>query len=122
MPTFVHMDIPTDDLERAKKFYSCVFDWKFERPSPEMEYYLFETTGIDGEKGVGGGMGLRGEPEQRIAGYIGVPSIKEYSDKIEKAGGKVINQMPVPGWGYLAICLDTEGNLFGLWEDAGNED
>jgi predicted enzyme related to lactoylglutathione lyase len=22
----------------------------------------------------------------------------------------------VPGMGYFAICLDTEGNTFGLWE------
>ena len=23
----------------------------------------------------------------------------------------------VPGWGYLAICVDTENNTFGLWEE-----
>jgi len=25
--------------------------------------------------------------------------------------------MPVPGMGYLANCVDTEGNIFGLWEE-----
>jgi predicted enzyme related to lactoylglutathione lyase len=117
MSTFVHIDVPTDNLERAKKFYSDLFDWEFEKPFPEMDYYLFKTTGLNGEEGIRGGMGLRGEPEQRITGYIGVPSIKEYADKVENTGGKVLNQMPVPGWGYLAICLDTERNMFGLWED-----
>lgn len=24
---------------------------------------------------------------------------------------------PVPGYGALAICTDTEGNRFGLWEN-----
>jgi predicted enzyme related to lactoylglutathione lyase len=24
------------------------------------------------------------------------------------------------GWGYLAVCLDTEGNTFGLWQDDQN--
>jgi len=24
----------------------------------------------------------------------------------------------VPGMGFLATCIDTEGNLFGLWEEA----
>ncbi|WP_094226979.1 VOC family protein [Methanolobus psychrotolerans] len=120
MPTFVHIDIPTDKLERAKKFYSDLFEWEFEKPFPEMDYYLFQTTGLDGKEAIGGGMGLRGEPDQRIAGYIGVSSIKEYAENIEKAGGKVLNQMPVPGWGYLAICPDTEGNLFGLWEENKN--
>jgi predicted enzyme related to lactoylglutathione lyase len=25
--------------------------------------------------------------------------------------------MAVPGMGYLANCMDTEGNAFGLWEE-----
>lgn len=120
MATFVHIDIPADDVERSRKFYSELFGWKFEKPVPEMDYYLFQTTGLNGEAGVGGGMGLRGEAQQRITGYIGVPSVREYTEKIEKAGGKVLNQMPVPGWGYLAICMDTEGNIFGIWEDNAN--
>ncbi|WP_340818334.1 VOC family protein [Methanolobus sp. WCC4] len=117
MATFVHIDIPADDVERSKKFYGDLFGWKFEKPMPDMDYYLFESTGLDGEAGIGGGMGLRGEPEQRMTSYIGVPSVKEYAEKIEATGGKVLNQMPVPGWGYLAICLDTEGNIFGIWEE-----
>ncbi len=28
--------------------------------------------------------------------------------------------MPVPGWSYLAVCFDTEGNIFGLWEENEN--
>jgi predicted enzyme related to lactoylglutathione lyase len=24
--------------------------------------------------------------------------------------------MPVPTMGYFAVCMDTEGNIFGLWE------
>ncbi|WMW24994.1 VOC family protein [Methanolobus sediminis] len=121
MPTFIHIDIPTDNVERAKKFYSDIFEWTFEKPSPEMDYYLFSTKDLDGKEGIRGGMGLRGEPDQKIAAYIGVDSIEKYASQIQKTGGKVLNKMPVPGWGTLAICLDTEGNLFGLWEDATEE-
>lgn len=120
MPTFIHVDIPTDDVERAKKFYKDLFEWEFEKPFPDMNYYLYETKGLDGEEGIRGGMGLRGEDEQRITSYIGVTSIEKYITKIQDAGGKVLNQMPVPGWGYLAICLDTENNIFGIWEDNKN--
>ena len=28
----------------------------------------------------------------------------------------VVPKMPVPGMGYFAQLLDTEGNLFALWE------
>ncbi len=31
MPTIVHFEIPADDVDRAKKFYSDLFGWKMER-------------------------------------------------------------------------------------------
>jgi predicted enzyme related to lactoylglutathione lyase len=118
MPTIVHFDIPADDSERAKDFYSRLFGWKFEKPLETMDYYLIETEGLEGEPGPGGGLGKREAPDQRIMNYIGVSSVDEYLEKVEKFGGKIL--MPktaVPGWGYLAVCMDTENNTFGLWQD-----
>ena len=31
MPTIVHFEIPADDVDRAKKFYSNLFGWKIEK-------------------------------------------------------------------------------------------
>ena len=31
-------------------------------------------------------------------------------------GKVVVPKMAVPKMGYLAICLDTENNTFGIWE------
>jgi predicted enzyme related to lactoylglutathione lyase len=46
-----------------------------------------------------------------------VNSVDEYMSKIEKLGGKTVSpKMAVPGFGYLATCVDTEGNTFGLWQ------
>lgn len=118
MPTIVHFDIPANDSERARNFYSRLFSWKFEKPLETMDYYLIETEGLKGEPGPGGGLGKRGAPDQRMMNYIGVPSVDEYLEKVEKLGGRVL--MPktaVPGWGYLAVCMDTENNIFGLWQD-----
>jgi predicted enzyme related to lactoylglutathione lyase len=118
MPTIVHFDIPADDLERAKSFYSKLFGWKFEKPIETMEYYLIDTEDLEGKKGPGGGLGKRGTAEQKITNFIGVPSVDEYLAKIEKLGGKVLMaKTAVPGMGYLAICMDTENNPFGLWEE-----
>jgi hypothetical protein len=40
---------------------------------------------------------------------------------VQKIGGKVVvPKMAVPGMGYLAICLDTENNTFGIWETDEN--
>ena len=121
MPTIVHFDVASDDPKRAKIFYELLFDWKMENPPGMTDYYLIETTDLEGNKGVGGGLGKRGEPNQKITSYIGVTSVDDYSSKVEKLGGKVIQpKIPVPGWGYLAICFDTESNMFGLWQEDKN--
>lgn len=118
MPSIVHFDLPADDPKRARKFYTELFGWKFERyPGPE-EYYLIETEYPEEQPGIRGGMGKRGSPDQKITNYIGVASIDEYLARVESLGGKVtLPKMAVPGFGYLAVCLDTEGNAFGLWEE-----
>jgi predicted enzyme related to lactoylglutathione lyase len=118
MPTIVHFDVPADDVERAREFYSRLFGWKFERYPGPSEYYLIETTDLEGRPGVGAGMGTRQGSDQRILNYFGVPSIDAYLDTVAELGGKVIlPKMAVPSFGYLAVCLDTEGNSFGLWEE-----
>jgi predicted enzyme related to lactoylglutathione lyase len=121
MPTIVHFDVAADDPERAKKFYRELFDWKMENPPGMTDYYLIETKDLNGERGVGGGLGKRGDPGQRITSYIGVGSVDEYAARVEKLGGILVQpKMTVPGWGYLAVCLDTEDNMFGLWQDDKN--
>ena len=41
MPTIVHFEIPADDVERAKKFYSDLFGWRMERwPGTEGKEFL----------------------------------------------------------------------------------
>lgn len=123
MATIVHFDVPADDLERAKTFYSSLFGWTFEHPPGWTDYYFITTTAEDGSPGVAGGMGIRGMPEQKITNYIGVPSIDSSLADVIRLGGKVLmKKMAVPKFGYLAVCEDTEGNSFGLWEeDAGAE-
>jgi len=118
MPSIVHFDIPANDPERAKNFYARLFGWKFEKPIETMEYYLVDTEDLEGKSGTGGGLGKRGAPDQKIVNYIGVSSVDEYLIKVKELGGKVL--MPktaVPGMGYLATCMDTENNTFGLWEE-----
>jgi uncharacterized protein len=132
MPTIVHFEIPADDVERAKKFYSDLFGWKMEKwpgadskdssSSSNMEYWIISTTDDKGNKAaIGGGMMKRHDPpdqhHQHITNFIDVSSVDEYSSKIEKLGGKVVvSKMAVPGMGYFAVCHDTENNSFGIWE------
>ena len=61
------------------------------------------------------------DPCQRVTNYYGVTSIDSAMKQVEQLGGTVVSgKMAVPTMGYLANCIDTEGNPFGLWEeDAG---
>ena len=103
MPNIVHFEIPADDIQRAKKFYASLFGWKIESV-PEMDYNMIDTFSAPG-----GGMMKRIEPNQQITEYIGVPSVDEYSAKVEQLGGKIIvPKKAVPGMGYFVICMDTE--------------
>lgn len=118
MPTVVHIDIPAEVPERARTFYEGLFDWKFEAPPGYTDYFLSETTDDEGKPGLGLGLGKRGAPDQRITAYFGVESIPDTLRHIEQLGGKVVMPYtPIPGFGALAVCTDTENNTFGLWEE-----
>lgn len=117
MPTIVHFEIPSDNIERAKRFYSSLFGWKMERMPGPMEYWMISTTNSKGEQAVGGGVIQRQMPQEPIINYIDVDSVDEYAKKVEKLGGKVVKpKTEVPGHGWFVICTDTENNGFALWE------
>jgi predicted enzyme related to lactoylglutathione lyase len=128
MPTIVHFEIPSDDIERSKKFYNELFGWNIEKWSGEenmpegVEYNTITTIDDKGNKAIGGGMMKRQNPQQQgITNYIDVKSVAEYSAKIESLGGKIVMpKTPVRGMGYFAVCLDTENNTFGIWETDSN--
>src|SRR5512137_699767 len=110
MSAIVHFDVPAEDTARARKFYEQLFGWKYES-WPGMDFYLISTKNLDGTPGVGGGLGKRMDSSQRMMNYFGVQSIDAAMKKVTSLGGKLITgKMPVPGMGYLANCIDTEGN------------
>ena len=111
----VHFEIPAQDMERLKQFYSQLLGWTFEA-APGMPSYMMITTAAKGE-GINGGLMKKMMPQQTAINYVMVESVAEYSDKVQQLGGQVV--MPktaVPKMGYLAVCLDPEGNPIGLWE------
>jgi predicted enzyme related to lactoylglutathione lyase len=116
MPKIVHFELNTDDPLRAKGFYEKVFNWKIEKSEMPMEYWMI-TAGPEDEQGINGGLQKREETADIVTNYIGVPSIDEFSKKIEANGGTIINpKSPIPGTGYFALFKDTEGNKLGIFE------
>ena len=126
MKKVVHFEIPADDLERAKKFYS-IFDWQMsDWPMPDGSVYIgVRTVAVDEntyepkEKGaINGGLLLRDQYIKTPQVTINVPSVDEYIEKVQNAGGKLIKgKERIGDMGYFSYVEDTEGNLLGLWED-----
>jgi len=124
----IFFEIPVDNADRARKFYSSAFGWKMNE-IPQMHYTQIGTVEADR-------MGVRGTPKEpgainggmveRQQGlvetpviYIKVQSIDEAAATIEKNGGKVMKpKSPVGNFGYAAYFKDTEGNTIGLWQFA----
>lgn len=115
MARVVHFEVNADDPERAVKFYEKAFGWQISKWAGPMDYWMVKT-GEDNEPGINGGITRRMEKATTV-NTIDVPSVDESVKKIEQAGGSVVApKMPVPGVGYMAYCLDTEGNVFGIMQ------
>jgi len=119
--TIIHFEIPANDVEKIKKFYSDLFGWKIEKLG-NMEYYSITTVPMD-EKGnllrpgVNGGLYKKEQPMQQPVNYIYVESVDEYSKKVAALGGKIlVSKMEVQGMGWFALAQDPEGNTFGIFE------
>jgi len=121
--TIVHFEIPAEDVEKLRGFYSRLFGWKIEKTPGPMDYWLIETVPIDEQgrplrPGVNGGMMKKQHPQHKFTHYIQVESVDEYCKKVEKLGGKVLTpKMEVPGIGWWALAIDPEGNHFALLEE-----
>lgn len=117
--SIVWFGIPADNTKRVKKFYGDLFGWKIERAPGVQEFWHIDTGG--GNDTPDGGIKKREQPQEPVVNYVSVDSVTEFSKKIERLGGKIcMAKTAVPQMGYFAVCQDTEGNAFGLWESDAN--
>lgn len=122
----VHFEIPYDDGDRARSFYSNVFGWQMTE-IPEMGYTLV-ASGPETETGptepgyINGGMMKREQPFTAPNLVIDVESIEAAFEAINSAGGTALSdRQPVGEMGFAAYFTDPEGNLIGLWESASSD-
>jgi predicted enzyme related to lactoylglutathione lyase len=110
--TPVHVEIPANDTGKARDFWSSLFGWQFQAyegsPSEYLTTQFSDTTGGAIYKPDGATQGLRV--------YFDVDDINASASRVGELGGDAGEAMPVPGMGWFAICKDTVGNEFGLWQ------
>jgi len=109
--------IHAEDVQRCRRFYEAVFQWRFEPWGPP-DFYLVHT-GDDGNPGIQGLMHRRQQP--RAAGgpncfecTIAVGDLDAVTAAVKANGGRIImEKAPVPTVGVLTKFEDTEGNVVG---------
>jgi uncharacterized protein len=116
---FVHVELNTSDVDKAKAFYSGLFEWKLEdMPMSGGDPY----TMIDvGEDGTGGGMmkhPMAGAPSAWLA-YVNVDNVADATKKAKSLGATIIRDVTeIPGYGAFSIIQDPTGAALGLWTSA----
>ena len=109
--------IHADDVQRCRRFYEAVFQWRFEPWGPP-DFYLVHTGDQD-RPGLQGLMHKRMQP--RGAGgpncfecTIAVDDLDAVTAAIPANGGRILMaKAPVPTVGVLTKFEDTEGNVLG---------
>ena len=121
----VHFEVPFDDADRARGFYRDVFGWQIQ-PVPELSYNMVSTgpvsdQGMPTEPGyIGGGMMQRQAPVNTPVITLQVDDIDATLVAVAKNGGAAVGEkMAVGEMGFAAYFNDSEGNLMGLWQNAG---
>jgi len=112
---FVHVELNTTDVSKAKAFYGKLFDWKLEDvPMGPMTY-----TMIGVGQGTGGGImqhPVPGAPSAWLA-YVQVDDISAATGKAKSLGAKVMQDVTeVMDMGWLSIIIDPTGAALGLWK------
>ncbi len=113
MNPFGHIEIPTTNIEKAKKFYGTVFGWTFSH-LPDIDYTLVHTG-----KHPNGGFELvkRIPARGQVVAYVEVADIDATLAAVRKARGKVLlKKSPVGSMGWRAQFASPEGVVLALWQ------
>ena len=127
MNPVVHFEMPAEDRERMKTFYTNAFGWQMQQYGPEMGDYVVVTTSEVGEdrfpkqRGTING-GFYQKTDDPISNHpsvvISVDDIRTSMKKVAEAGGKILGGDPnkpgepgdIPSVGLYCSFIDTEGN------------
>jgi len=114
-------EIYVNDMERAKKFYSKVLNMEIvDAPEmdgmPDMQMAFFPW--VENAPNANGALVKMNDMPVGTGGtmiYFQCDDCAVEESRVETAGGKVHQpKMSLGEHGFCSICLDTEGNMFGL--------
>jgi len=114
---FVHVELNSPDPEKAKAFYSKLFQWQLEDiPNPAVPSNNYTLIKVG--SGTGGGImkQIPGGPSGWLA-YVEVDDIQAATQKAKSLGAKIMKDVTeVMGMGWLSFIQDPTGAVLGLWK------
>jgi len=110
------VDLWTADIEGSRLFYSELFGWEAQAPSPEFGgYFMFTRDGVP----VAGGMGDMGEMRANNTWkpFLATDDI-ERTLKLATEHGATVHAAatPVADLGVQAVISDPQGAVVGIWQ------
>ena len=114
---FIHVELNTADPEKAKAFYSKLFQWQLEE-MPNTAIPAGSYTMINVGEGTGGGI-MKQVPDGPSGwlAYVQVDDIHGATKKAKSLGGEVMKDVTeVMGMGWLSFIRDPTGAILGLWQ------
>lgn len=112
-------EIPVNDFQRAKQFYSKIYD--FEMPEMQMGPALMGFLLMEQDPDAVGGAIVKADgyvpSKQGTRVYLnGGNDLDTVLSRVEAAGGRVVESKTqiTPEIGYFATFEDTEGNYISL--------
>ncbi|MBL0938955.1 MAG: VOC family protein [Gemmatimonadaceae bacterium] len=114
----VWFDLSTSDLEAAKRLYGELFGWSFMDGGPAMGHYTMAfTPGGHAAAAIAPKMPDQGEMPTVWTVYFGTADMQESVRRITTQGGSImVPPMHIPENGHMAIAVDPDGAVFGLWQ------
>jgi len=113
---FVHCELATHDVAKAKSFYGSLFDWKLEDVDMG-DGFVYTMIGVG--EGTGGGMmkhPMPGAPAMWLS-YVLVDDIRAATAKAKSLGATIMKDVTeVADMGWLSILVDPTGAHLGLWQ------
>jgi predicted enzyme related to lactoylglutathione lyase len=109
-------DLWTSDVEGSRRFYSELFGWEAQEPSPEFGgYFMFTSKGVP----VAGAMGEVGEmPANNVWKiYLDTDDIVKTIAAAELAGAQIVSPpTAVADLGIQSVLVDPTGAHLGAWQ------
>jgi predicted enzyme related to lactoylglutathione lyase len=116
---FVHVELHTQDPEKAKRFYGELFDWKLE-DVPDMNYTIIDV----GETGRGGGIMKSPMPDAlpQWVPYVLVDDVAASTEKAKFLGASVLQDVTeIPDIGRFSMLRDPTGAAVALFKPKRHE-